>query len=138
MMKMKVVKETAKAVLVRYDRYEIFRKENLPEGARVVDETEKYALVAVPAETWLPKSQVKVNSGIVVEVAEWLRKDRGLYSLEEIQAAVRDAIAKIKAENPRLRVNWLMVRNELPDKFTHPNFQKAVRFYVEKFKEEGE
>jgi len=133
---LKIKKETPKAVLVRYEIYDLFRKDKVPEGACVVDETEKYSLVAVPAETWLPKSQIQVKDGKVVEVADWLKQKKGLYTLEEIQEAVREAIAKIKAENPRLRINWLMVKNELPERFSYSDLLPAVRFYTEKFKEE--
>lgn len=133
-MGLEIRKETAKAVLVGYDRFILFSKDQLPEGARVVEETEREALAAAPVETWLPKSQIRIEDGRVVEVADWLRKDRGLYSLEEVQEAVRATIEKIRAEHPRWKINYYMVRNSLPEEFTHPNLQDAVRFYVEKLK----
>ncbi len=114
-MKHLVVKETEKAVAIENLVY-LQARESALRDVKEVSRDEYELLQSGQSLIWLPKSQVKVEDGYVVDMPEWLAKKNGLCTdkmIEEARARYQAGCDRYNRVLSFAKEHGLAVRNKM-------------------------
>lgn len=100
-MKIKIVKETEKAVAIVNPAYEEAR-ETAQYDLKELTSNQIEILRNESGLIWLPKSQIKIENGFVVSMPAWLAKKHDLFMSTEVEINGRKFIKEILIYRPQI------------------------------------
>lgn len=114
-MKYEIVRETEKAVAIKNKLFEEAR-ETFRYDVKELDSRQIKELSCGWPLIWLPKSKIKIENNFIIDIEDWLAKEKGLLTDRIIKAAqerFRNGVERYEKILNFAKNNGLKVRNKM-------------------------